>query len=191
MGRMWKVAIIISSTRPNRIGADIAHWVLSVISGTKDLEFELVDLARWYLPNDEPSIPAVHEYVHEHTKAWSRQISAADGYIFVTPQYNWGYPASLKNAIDHLYKEWTGKPALIISYGHHGGGKAAAQLRQVLDGLKMRATAATPGITFTNEMLTGAGRLKDPAVDFARYAEGVRTAAEELAERLRNNPQAV
>jgi NAD(P)H-dependent FMN reductase len=185
---MWKVAIIISSTRPNRIGADIAHWVLSVISGTKDLEFELVDLAKWPLPDDEPGVPAIHEYVHEHTKAWSRQISSADGYIFVTPQYNWGYPASLKNAIDHLYKEWKGKPAVIISYGHHGGGKAAAQLRQVLDGLKMRPTTAMPGITFTNEMLTDAGRLKHPNVDFAQYAEGVRNATEELAEKLRKDP---
>ncbi len=50
--------------------------------------------------------------------------------VFVSPQYNWGYPAPLKNAIDHLYKEWAGKPAMIVTYGGHGGSKCAAQLRQ-------------------------------------------------------------
>ena len=46
-------------------------------------------------------------------------------------QYNWGYPAALKNALDYLYQSWNGKPAMIVSYGSHGGGKGAAQLKQV------------------------------------------------------------
>ena len=46
-------------------------------------------------------------------------------------QYNWGYPAALKNAVDYLYHSWNGKPAMIVSYGSHGGGKGAAQLKQV------------------------------------------------------------
>jgi hypothetical protein len=60
---MWKVTIFIGSTRPDWIGAEVAHWILIVISGTK--EFELVDLATWHLPNDEPGIPALDEYVYE------------------------------------------------------------------------------------------------------------------------------
>ncbi|MGH9691424.1 MAG: NADPH-dependent FMN reductase [Candidatus Acidiferrales bacterium] len=183
---MRKVEIIIGSTRPKRIGEQVAEWVLSLVSGTRDIEFELVDLARWPLPNDEPNIPANQEYMHEHTKAWSRQVSAGDGYVFVTPQYNWGYPASLKNAIDHLYKEWLGKPAAIMSYGHRGGAKAAAQLRQVLEGLHMDPVTTMPAIAFTNEMLAENGRLLDPARDFAPYAESVKTAIEELAAKLAN-----
>ncbi|KAJ6585596.1 NADPH-dependent FMN reductase-like protein, partial [Mycena capillaripes] len=58
-------------------------------------------------------------------------------FIFLTPQYNWGYPAALKLALDALYFEWTNKPVLVLSYGNRGGGKSAAQLRQVLDGLHM------------------------------------------------------
>ena len=104
----------------------------------------------------------------------------ADGYFFVTPQYNWGYPASLKNALDHLFNEWTGKPAVIVSYGHRGGGKAAAQLRQVLEGLRMRPADAMPAITFSQEMLTADGRLRDPATDFLPYVEAIEQAAEEL-----------
>ena len=52
-------------------------------------------------------------------------------------QYNWGYPAVLKNAIDYLYHEWKGKPAAIVSYGGHGGGKGAAQLHQVSSTLQL------------------------------------------------------
>ncbi|WP_317624034.1 NADPH-dependent FMN reductase [Brevibacterium casei] len=60
-------------------------------------------------------------------------VSEADGIVFVTPQYNGGYPASLKNAIDYLFAEWRDKPALIVSYGGHGGGMSGAQLRSVLE----------------------------------------------------------
>jgi NAD(P)H-dependent FMN reductase len=137
----------------------------------------------WPLPmSDEPSIPANGVYANEHTHAWSRKIAAADGFIFVTPQYNWGYPASLKNALDHLYKEWTGKPAAIVSYGYRGGVKAAAQLHQVLEGgLKMRVAATIPAVTFTNEMVAAPGRLRDPATDFAAFAPGIGQVAAELS----------
>ena len=186
---MRKIEVIIGSTRPKRIGRQIAEWVVSAIPAADGLEFELVDLADWPLPNDEPGVPANHEYVHEHTKAWSRKVSAGDAYVFVTPQYNWGYPASLKNAIDHLHKEWLGKPAAIVSYGHRGGGKAAAQLRQVLDGLHMRPVETMPAITFNNEMLDEKGRLRNPERDFANYAETVKTALGELAAQLSNGDQ--
>jgi NAD(P)H-dependent FMN reductase len=68
------------------------------------LAYEIVDLQGWHLPfGDEPGIPAQGVYGHDHTRAWSAKVAAADGFIFVTPQYNWGYPAPLKNARDHLY----------------------------------------------------------------------------------------
>jgi NAD(P)H-dependent FMN reductase len=113
-----RIYVIIRSTRPNRIGRQIAEWVLRNIPLSKVFDAELLDRKDWPLPlNDEPGIPATGVYAHELTRAWSRKIAAADGYIFVTPQYNWGYPAALKNALDHLFKEWNGKPAVIVSYG--------------------------------------------------------------------------
>jgi NAD(P)H-dependent FMN reductase len=143
---------------------------------------EVVDLRDWPLPlTDEPEIPATGIYLHEHTRKWSRKIAAADGYIFVTPQYNWGYPAALKNALDHLFKEWNGKPAVIVSYGHHGGPKAAAQLRQVLEGLRMRPVATMPAITFSTDMLDDDGALRNPPDDFAPYAAQITEATRELA----------
>ncbi len=86
----------------------------------------------------------------------TRGVAEATAYIFVTPQYNWGYPAALKNALDHLYREWATKPAMIVSYGFHGGGKCAAQLREVLEGLHMRPTATMPALTLPSELKHGA-----------------------------------
>ncbi|PLB49799.1 hypothetical protein P170DRAFT_437288 [Aspergillus steynii IBT 23096] len=138
-----KIGLVICSQRNPRVGPQIADFVHETITQafpTTDLS--LIDLAVWNLPLcNEPGIPSQikspDQYTHSHTQAWSREIAAHDAFIFVTPQYNWGYPASVKNALDYLYHEWTGKPALIVSYGGHGGGKAAAQLRQVLQGLRM------------------------------------------------------
>ncbi|WP_419210191.1 NADPH-dependent FMN reductase [Providencia manganoxydans] len=134
-----KIQILIGSVRQIRIGPQIARWVKDITE--KKFPTEIVDLKDWHLPmDDEPYLPAEGIYTQEHTIAWSNKISEADAYIFVFPQYNWGYPAALKNAIDHLYKEWNNKPALMVSYANRGGGKAAEQLQQVLQGIHMRIT---------------------------------------------------
>jgi NAD(P)H-dependent FMN reductase len=96
------VYIVVGSMRANRIGPEVAAWVRDVLPAAA-FTTELVDLNDWPLPlSDEPAIPAGGVYAQEHTKAWSRKIAAADVFVFVTPQYNWGYPASLKNALDRL-----------------------------------------------------------------------------------------
>jgi NAD(P)H-dependent FMN reductase len=178
---MKLIQVIVGSMRPTRIGDQVTDWLLEVIGPKEGLNFEIVDLSDWPLPlADEPGLPSDGDYIHEHTKAWSRKIAAADGYVFVTPQYNWGYPAALKNALDHLYNEWNGKPAAIVSYAHRGGGKAAGQLRQVLEGLHMRSAATMPAIAFKDDMLNKGGRLARPAEDFAPYTEMVNQSVDEL-----------
>jgi NAD(P)H-dependent FMN reductase len=175
------VYVISASTRPTRICPDIARWVMAAAPAAADLALELVDLADWPLPMaDEPGIPARGGYIQEHTRVWSRKIAAAAAYVFVTPQYNWGYPAPLKNALDHLYQEWTGKPAMIVSYGFHGGGKCAAQLRQVLDGLRMRPAATMPALTLPPEMKDDAG-VEAALAGFAEEIPSIAKAFNELA----------
>jgi NAD(P)H-dependent FMN reductase len=140
------VLVLMGSTRAARLCPKITSWVISVAEVASDLNFERIDLGDWPLPmHDEPGIPALGRYTRDHTRAWSEKVAGADAIMFVTPQYNWGYPAALKNAIDHLYKEWVGKPVVIVTYGGHGGSKCAAQLRQVTDGLKMRTVQTMPG----------------------------------------------
>lgn len=134
-----RVAVVVGSTRPTRICADVAAWVLACAQQSSPLRYETLDLAELNLPFlDEPLMAAVGKYEHEHTRAWSRLASSYDGFLFVSPQYNWGYPAPLKNALDFLYHEWRDKPASFCTYGTRGGSKAAEQFAGVLQGLHMR-----------------------------------------------------
>jgi NAD(P)H-dependent FMN reductase len=133
------IAVVIGSTRPTRITSRIAAWACEVIGKDSELSYELLDLAEVDLPFlDEPLRAALGDYKHEHTRAWSRTVQSYDGFLFVFPQYNWGYPAVLKNALDYLYREWRDKPAGFITFGTRGGAKAAEQFTGVLQGLHMR-----------------------------------------------------
>jgi NAD(P)H-dependent FMN reductase len=143
-----RIAVVVSTTRQPRACPQVARFTLDTIStlipstAAKLYELHTLDLLEHPLPfHDEPAVPSQIDdpakYVHEHTRAWSALISSFDAFVFVTPQYNWGYPAVLKNAIDYLYNEWKGKPAMVVSYGGHGGGKSNAQLREVLSGVRM------------------------------------------------------
>jgi NAD(P)H-dependent FMN reductase len=183
------VLLIMGSVRAGRTCPRIAHWAAGIGHASTDLAFEVIDLADWLLPmDDEPGLPHAGEYSHAHTQAWSEKVKNAAAVVFVTPQYNWGYPAPLKNAIDHLYNEWRGKPAAIISYGGHGGTKCAKQLRQVGAGVKMRMVAMAPALTLSEEVIRQRAEL-DPETDLARYAGGVRKTFEELAVEIGRGPQ--
>lgn len=135
-----RIAVVIGSTRPGRICPSIANWVRECLaSGDGDVKYEIVDIADLNLPLlDEPLMAALHQYEHEHTKQWSAIADSYEGFFFVLPQYNWGYPAALKNALDFLYDEWSGKPASFLTYGSRGGNCAAAQFAEVLQGLHMK-----------------------------------------------------
>lgn len=135
---MLKIAIIIGSTRPNRKGEVVGKWVFEHAQKRGDAEYELIDLKEMNLPLlDEPQSPARGEYVHEHTKAWSAKIAPFDAYVLVTPEYNHGTCAALKNGLDCLYKEWNNKAAGFVGYGNAGGVRAVEQLRLTLAELQI------------------------------------------------------
>jgi NAD(P)H-dependent FMN reductase len=176
--------VIMGSIRAGRRCPAIASWVMDLGQTSTNIAFELIDLNDWPLPlDDEPGIPAMGSYAQEHTRNWSQKISSADCFVFVTPQYNWGYPAALKNALDHLFKEWAGKPAMIVSYGGHGGDKCAAQLRQVAEAMKMRMISTMPALTLARDMIES-GAPVDPATSFLGNQDEVRRAFGELVAEL-------
>jgi NAD(P)H-dependent FMN reductase len=157
-----RVAVIIGSTRPTRICPGIARWVADAAQDGSPLQYELVDLAAVNLPFlDEPRKAASGQYEHEHTQAWSRLVSSYAGFIFVFPQYNWGYPGVLKNALDFLYHEWAGKPVSCVTYGARGGNKSAAQMHGVLQGLHMRELDERLEIIITDSDVDPDGRILD------------------------------
>ncbi|MFK3983800.1 NADPH-dependent FMN reductase [Micromonospora sp. NPDC050397] len=140
---MLKVAIILGSTRPNRVGPIVANWVREIAAQRTDAEFELVDVAELGLPLlDAPLPPAVGQYANQHTKDWAAKVDSFDAYVFVTPEYNHSVPAALKNAIDYLFVEWHNKAAGFVSYGAASGIRAVEALRLILAELKVATVRA-------------------------------------------------
>ena len=138
MSERLRVGIIVGSTRPGRKAAAVAEWVYNILKNRQDAEFEIVDIEDYKLPLlDEPMPPSRHQYSKPHTKIWSEKIASFDAFIFVTPEYNHGTSAALKNAIDYLFREWNNKAAGFVSYGSAGGARAVESLRLVMGEVKV------------------------------------------------------
>jgi NAD(P)H-dependent FMN reductase len=138
---MTHIQIILGSTRPNRTGEKVAEWLKDVVSKRDDATFEFIDLRDFPLPfYDEVAPISVLQgkYSTDVATQWVNSLKKADGYIFITPEYNHGYSAVLKNAIDYAYTEWNKKAVGFVSYGSiAGGSRAVEQLRQVAVELQM------------------------------------------------------
>jgi NAD(P)H-dependent FMN reductase len=147
---MPRLTIIIGSTRPGRAGLPIAAWFAGRARSHAGFDVDVVDLAELNLPLlDEPNHPRLGQYIHQHTKHWSAIVDAGDAFVIVTPEYNHGYPAALKNAIDYLHNEWSDKPVGFVSYGGVSAGtRAVEQLKQVVTTLKMLAVVEAVSIPF-------------------------------------------
>src|SRR5471032_2897899 len=145
---MLRIAILVGSTRPGRVGEAVGKWAYGIARKSNDAEFELVDIAKFELPLlDEPVPASFGRYSHPHTRAWSAKIAAFDGYVFVTPKYNHGTSAALKNAIDFLYQEWANKVAGFIGYGATLGARAVEHLRLVMASLHVATVTAQVGLS--------------------------------------------
>jgi NAD(P)H-dependent FMN reductase len=135
--KLIKIQVIIGTTRQNRFSEKAASYIYHETKKIKDVEVELVDLRDYPLPFfDAPTGPSLFEmmnykYSDEVAKKWTKKISEADGYIIVTGEYNHGYPAVLKNALDYVFKEWNRKAVGFVGYGNAGGARAIEQLREV------------------------------------------------------------
>lgn len=152
---MKKIKIITSTTREGRKGISIARWIKAFAQRDNQYDIELLDLAEINLPMmDEPNHPRLGKYQHEHTKAWSAKIAEADAFIIVLAEYNFGYPAPIKNAIDYLFNEWQNKPVAFVSYGGVSGGLRATQmLKQVVTTLRMVPIVEQVNIPFFAKMI--------------------------------------
>jgi NAD(P)H-dependent FMN reductase len=162
--------VIVASTRPGRIGKSFGDWFVRVAEQHGGFEVEQIDLAQVNLPfMDEPKHPKLRDYQHQHTKDWSATIDRADAYVFVTPEYNYGYNAVLKNAIDFLNQEWADKAVSFVSYGGIAGGtRAVQQLKQVVTTLRMVPIFESVNIAFAGTKLDESGRVtEDPLLNAA------------------------
>jgi NAD(P)H-dependent FMN reductase len=171
--------VITASTRPGRRGIAVARWLSRVAQEHGGFDVELVDLAEVGLPVfDEPNHPRMQRYTHQHTKDWSATVSRADAFVFVTPEYNHSFPASLKNALDYLSLEWADKPAGLVTYGGVSAGlRAAAALKPVLAALRVVPVVEAVSVPFFTQFLTE----DDEFVPNAELEAGAKAMLDELA----------
>ena len=158
---MYKLKIISSSVRPGRKGPLIAKWMAEKAKQHGGFTVELLDLGEINLPMmNEPFHLMLRKYEHEHTKKWSAVIDEADAFIFVTAEYDYNYPAPLRNAIEYLVHEWTYKAAGIVSYGGVSAGtRAANSLKSDLATMKMVPMQEGVNFAFFSQLINEKGEF--------------------------------
>jgi NAD(P)H-dependent FMN reductase len=131
---MTTISVIVGSTRQGRFSEKPAHWIYQQLKKRDGVEVRLLDLRDFPMPFFDqpvpPAMPGRAPYEHEIVKRWTAEIAASDGFVFVTPEYNYGSPAVLKNAIDWVYPEWNRKAVAFVSYGSAMGARSVQQLRE-------------------------------------------------------------
>jgi NAD(P)H-dependent FMN reductase len=153
-----QVAVIVGSTREGRFGDVVARWFVTQAQQRTDMELEVIDLAEVGLPAALPQRP------DHHVQEYVARIDRADAFVVVTPEYNHGYPASLKQAIDIPHGQWKAKPAGFVSYGGLAGGlRAVEQLRQVFAELHVVTMRDTVSFHMMWEQFDPSGQPRNAA----------------------------
>ncbi|MCX5206814.1 NAD(P)H-dependent oxidoreductase [Streptomyces sp. NBC_00237] len=180
-----RLHVVTASTRPGRTGPAVASWFTEIAEKAGTFDVRPVDLLDFALPLlDEPHHPSERNYTQPHTREWSASVDAADAFVFVTPEYNYGINAALKNALDYLYFEWQYKPVAFVSYGNTSGGLRAVQMtKQVVTTLKMFPVTAAVSVHGVDSYLTD-GRF-DGTEAMGRSADGVLTELHRLTVAMR------
>lgn len=177
-----KIKIILASVRNNRFGDKPANWIAALASQMPEFDAELLDLKDYALPifaeGTSPS-QITGDYGKPEIDRWAKKIAEADGFVFVTPEYNHGYPASLKNNLDYLYKEWNKKPMCVVAYGGTGGARSTEQLRTISVELQMVPIRNTVHIFNPWTLSEMDGSLKAGALD--SYVPGAQNMLTQLS----------
>lgn len=172
---MPTIGLILGSARANNNARGLTAWLESLFNHRQSgidptdagfYKLVIVDPHVWPHPLGpivDPTIAAKvkdpSNYASPAVQQWSSFVSSCAGFIILTPQYNWGYPGELKNSLDHLFYEWKDKPVSVVTYGGHGGGKCAAQLRQVLEGALGMKYIRDVNVTLPSEYIRGTKRV--------------------------------
>lgn len=173
-----KIAVVLGSTRKGRLGERVAKWVMKITQGIEGAEFVLLDLADYELPFFDETIAPLNRDDSSGKRAegvqrWIDDVAAADGYLFITTEYNYKPPAVLENALDFLGMEAAKKPAAVLSYSDSamGGIIANNQLRLLLGKLFMLPVPVGVPLAKANEILTKDGVMKtsDMRAKYERY----------------------
>lgn len=187
---MYELKIISSTIRPGRKGPYIAGWIAALARRHGSFNVEILDLGEINLPlMNEPHHPVQQNYTHDYTKSWSAKIESAEAFIFVTAEYDFHYPAPLRNALEYLYHEWGYKAAGIVSYGGVSAGtRAAKNLMGDLPCFKVVPLADMVHLPFFSKMFNDQGEFTPPETsersamhlldELARWSKGMKAIRE-------------
>lgn len=143
--------VVAASVRKGRVGLKVALWFNKQVKKDGRFELDFVDLKElnlsYELSEMLPSMVQNSEYAEEEDRAWAKRVNNADAVVFVSPEYNHGMPASLKNALDHLGNEWANKPIGFVGYGAAGAPYSQAALSLVAGWLKLDIVTSRVGIS--------------------------------------------
>ncbi|KAH8805031.1 flavoprotein-like protein [Xylogone sp. PMI_703] len=156
MTAIAKIGIVVGSSRAVRIGDKVANFIYETLLAaptTPKAELSVIDIADFNLPVFHEkvvpaTVPAMAQFEFEHSKKWSAAMAVPDAYVFVSPEYNYGIPGGVKNAIDYLSTGFVGKPVLIVTYGIKGGSAASESLKTVFEGMKLHVVETRPQLAF-------------------------------------------
>jgi NAD(P)H-dependent FMN reductase len=177
-----KLGVILGSIREIRRGGRVAKWLMPQLKQFNEFEVELLDLNDYPLPffNESNSPEGLKgRYSNEVAKRWSAKVAEMDAFIVITPEYNHGTSAVLKNALDWLYNEWNRKPVAFVSYSPNavGGVRAVEQLRQNAIELQMAPIQPAIHIAYVLDTIDENGGL----LTDHHYKERIEQLVKELA----------
>ena len=175
------VKVIIGSTRPGRFGDKPAAWVAELAKQQVGFEVEVLDVRDYPMPffNEPVSLSSSGGKVsYPEAIAWAKKIGEADAFVIMAPEYNHGYPAVLKNALDYAYAEWNNKPVGFVGYGSVGGARSVEQLRLVVAELQMASVRTSVHIMAPWTLSDEQGNLSAGALD--QYAQSAQSMLEQL-----------
>ena len=174
--------MVVGSTRPGRFADKPVAWVIDRLGGRSDLALEVVDLRDYPLPFYEGDVaPArgLRNYPNPEVVRLAETLERADGYIFVTAEYNHGLSASLKNALDNVFPELNRKPAAFVGYGNVGGARAIEQLRLVV--VEMEMAPIRWAVHILPDVMVGAMKADPFSIEqFASLDQRLETMANDL-----------
>jgi NAD(P)H-dependent FMN reductase len=140
-----RILVLYGSYRSNRMGIRLAQFVVDGLRGRGD-DVELIDARAVALPMlDRMYKEYPKGEAPERLEQLAGQIRDADGFVFITGEYNWGIQPGLKNLTDHFLEEWFWRPAAIASYsaGRFAGARAATAWHGTLSEMGMVVISST------------------------------------------------
>lgn len=176
------VKVIIGSTREGRFGDKPAAWIADIAKQRGDMDVEVLDLRDYPMPFfNEAETPSykTKPYAEPNVVKWTAKIAEADAYVILVAEYNHGYTAVLKNALDYTYQEWNNKAVAFVGYGSAGGARAVEQLREVAVELQLSPVRNAVHMTYDAVMAIAKGTA--PTEAFASYAERAGGMLDQLA----------